>query len=404
MSSKNKVSFAYFYSIIFLLFFFIEPLQNMISYFNYLDEIVSIFALIALIVHKKRIANLSEKIFFKKQRIIISVVLLLGFISSFYSPYPRTVIQILIDAFRNIKVPMIFAFFMFIPTDEQKRTTFKLLKPVVDLFIIFTFIFGMINLTRDIGMGYDERFGIRTFKFIFNNPASVVDRSLAVIAIHTGFDQFKTSKYIIILCASTIIMTMRANGLAAIAILFVGYIILRKDKLHLIDLAPIPLVAGLVGWNSLNEYLIQSTSLRSVLFRNGLELGKKFFPLGVGFANYGSDTAHRYYSELYYELGYDKVWGLSVLNGQVANDNFWPMAIAQFGFLGAFSYLVMLMSQLQFLISQVKNNKIRLVAVTLLIYLMIQSLGAAVFTGVYGAFIYMFIGFLYNRDYSFYDK
>lgn len=404
MSSKNKISLAYFYFIIFIIFFFIEPLQNEISYFSFFDEIVSVFALFGLFFNKNRIINSKEKSFFKNQVILISLVLFLGFISSLISPYSRTIIQIMIDAFRMVKIPIIFAFFMFVPTDEQKRTTFKLLKPLVDLFILFTFIFGIINLTRDIGMGYDERFGIRTFKFIFNNPASIVDRSLAVVAIHIGFDQFKTKKYILILCVTTILMTMRANGLAAIAILLIGYIILRKETLHLIDLAPIPIVAGLVGWNSLNEYLIQSTSLRSLLFRNGLVLGKRFFPFGVGFANYGSDTAHRYYSNLYYELGYDKVWGLSVLNGQVANDNFWPMAIAQFGFLGAFSYLCMLISQLRFLLSQVKNNKIRLVAITLLLYLMIQSLGAAVFTGSYGAFIYMFIGFLYNRDYSFYDK
>ncbi|MFB5454757.1 hypothetical protein ACE40W_04505 [Enterococcus avium] len=404
MSSKNKVSFAYFYFIIFILFFFIELLQNMISYFNYFDELVSIVALVVLFLNKKRIINTNEKTFLKKQKILISIVLLLGFTSSLFSPYPRTIVQIFIDAFRTIKVPAIFAFFMFIPTDEQKRTTFKLLKPVVDLFIVFAFIFGIINLTRDIGMGYDERFGIRTFKFIFNNPASVVDRSLAVIAIHMGLDQFRTKKYVLILSLATILMTMRANGLAAIAILLVGYIILRKDTLHLVDLAPIPIVAGLVGWNSLNEYLIQSTSLRSLLFRNGIMLGKRFFPLGVGFANYGSDTAHRYYSELYYELGYDKVWGLSVFNGQLANDNFWPMTIAQFGFLGALSYLWMLISQLRFLLNQVSNKKIRLIEITLLLYMMIQSLGAAVFTGVYGAFIYMFIGFLYNRDYSFYDK
>lgn len=404
MSSKNKISFSYFYFLVFILFFFIEPLQNTISYFNYFDELVAIVALVTLFFRKNIFMNLYEKSFFKKQKRLIFIILLVGFASSFFSPYSRTVVQILIDAFRIIKVPVIFAFFMFIPTDEQKRTTFKLLRPVVDLFIVSTFIFGLINLTRDIGMSYDERFGIRTFKFIFNNPASVVDRSLAVIAIHTGLDQFRTKKYILILSLSTILMTLRANGLAAIAILLVGYIILRKDTLHLIDLAPIPIVAGLVGWNSLNEYLIQSTSLRSLLFRNGIMLGKKFFPLGVGFANYGSDTAHRYYSELYFELGYDKVWGLSVLNGQVANDNFWPMLIAQFGFLGAFSYLWMLISQLRFLLSQVNNKKIRLIAITLLLYMLIQSLGAAVFTGVYGSFIYIFIGFLYNRDYSFYDK
>lgn len=89
-----------------------------------------------------------------------------------------------------------------------------------------------------------------------------------------------------------------------------------------------------------SEYLL-SESIRSTFWKAAFKLANQYFPLGTGFASFGSDMAARYYSPIYVELGWSGTWGLGQGSGYL-NDNFFASILGQFGWIGFILYLTVL--------------------------------------------------------------
>ena len=139
-----------------------------------------------------------------------------------------------------------------------------------------------------------------------------------------------------------------------------------------------------VGNGAISTYFGDLETPRKLLFQGGIKVFQKFFPLGAGFASYGSNAAYMYYSPLYFQFGFHHIWGLNLEYGNIANDNFWPMIFAQFGFIGSIFYILMMMAIMKdlFIKSMYKNQ---VVSLSLIIgYLLISSVGANIITGVLG--------------------
>lgn len=58
------------------------------------------------------------------------------------------------------------------------------------------------------------------------------------------------------------------------------------------------------------------------------------------FATFGSDQAARNYSRLYYQYGFNSLFGMNTKDGSFLSDTFWPMAIGQFGWIGSILYIL----------------------------------------------------------------
>lgn len=69
---------------------------------------------------------------------------------------------------------------------------------------------------------------------------------------------------------------------------------------------------------------------------------KRFFPIGSGFATFGSDTVAKYYSKLYIKYGFSQIYGLSEENSQYVNDGSWGEMFGQFGFLGTVIFVLII--------------------------------------------------------------
>lgn len=73
------------------------------------------------------------------------------------------------------------------------------------------------------------------------------------------------------------------------------------------------------------------------------EIARDYFPIGVGFASYASHTAAIAYSPVYYLYGVNSIWELSPNNPHAfLDDTFWPIIVAQSGFIGTICYLIFL--------------------------------------------------------------
>ena len=71
-------------------------------------------------------------------------------------------------------------------------------------------------------------------------------------------------------------------------------------------------------------YFSNTATARSNFLRYGIYTMQRYFPLGSGFATYGTDSAVKYYSKLYVEYGFKDVYGLNPSNPMFAHDTYWP--------------------------------------------------------------------------------
>lgn len=73
---------------------------------------------------------------------------------------------------------------------------------------------------------------------------------------------------------------------------------------------------------------------RIELARTSFDIANDSFPFGSGLSTYGSYTSSIIYSPVYSDYALNGIWGLSEDNSQFLMDTYWPMVIAEFGWIG----------------------------------------------------------------------
>ncbi len=139
------------------------------------------------------------------------------------------------------------------------------------------------------------------------------------------------------------------------SIIFIGLAFYFKKHERL---SPIVIIIGVIilivaGWFQIETYILNENAPRRLFFEYAFKTANNYFPLGSGFGTFGSDQAARNYSQLYYQYGFNKLFGMTPEDGSFLSDTFWPMAIGQFGWVGGILYIsAYIMIFLSF-----KNNK-----------------------------------------------
>lgn len=105
-----------------------------------------------------------------------------------------------------------------------------------------------------------------------------------------------------------------------------------------------------VSWNKIDFFFISGggttgfdpkvveSFARPVLYVTGWQILFDHFPFGTGLASFASAASIMNYSDVYYEYGINKVWGLLPDNPAFACDTFYP-SLAQFGIFGPILFI-----------------------------------------------------------------
>jgi hypothetical protein len=191
----------------------------------------------------------------------------------------------------------------------------------------------------------------------------------------------------------SIVLTLRTAVIAALAVYFVIYTILKFNKsIKWYHVALLGIIALAVGWGGISVYFIKNTSNRALLLKYGIQVFKRYFPLGSGYATYGGQMAYTHYSKLYSEFGFDNVWGLNAVYGGTANDNFWPMIMAQLGLSGVLGMGIICCIEFLIVNKSTDNKQIKTGILALFLSLMIGTIASADLTGVAGMIRYGALG------------
>ena len=326
--------------IAFNLLLFQPIIEIILPPFSYYDEILAVSSLLSLFFSMA----MRKSRFTREMKIalcLLFAIVVIGLFGNFLSGIVSDTFFILVDILACSKFFIIYFALKSILGNTSYFVSYMARESKVLLVLMLACL--VINQFVDIGMTYEMRYGLKAFQFVFIHPTHMVTLSLACMAFIYSDASNGWKKYIgiaLVLMA----MSLRSRWVA-LALVIVLIIFVKKGSTR----APFVVIgvgsvsAFLVGQAQMSVYYgSASESARGHLMTTALSVFQNFFPLGAGFASFGSGVTKTIYSPLYYQYGLQNVYGLAPNNPSYLTDTFWPVVLAQFGFLGLIIWLLLL--------------------------------------------------------------
>ena len=304
---------------------------------SYFDEFLAIIAIcyVASLVLHHRISKWDLHTI-----ILLLSVIAIGTVSNITSGLNVPTASVLIDIIAETKILWVFFAVKYYAGENAKRDFVRLVTPFAKIFCIIAFICGVITQFYDIGMSGDTRYGITAFRFIFPMSFQFLAVGIVMFAVLTSNAKVKHVKlYYIMGCISLILATKSSPLLFAVMFLILTVYFKKNEVIKTRTIVFLALIVIILGAYQIHTYLLNEDAPRYLFFYYGGVTANNYFPLGSGFATFGSDQAARVYSPLYYEYGFNNMFGMTVENSSFLSDTFWAMAIGQFGWIGFFLYV-----------------------------------------------------------------
>lgn len=327
--------------IAFNLLLFQPIIEIILPPFSYYDEILAVSSLLSLFFSMA----MRKSRFTREMKIalcLLFAIVVIGLFGNFLSGIVSDTFFILVDILACSKFFIIYFALKSILGNTSYFVSYMARESKVLLVLMLACL--AINQFVDIGMTYEMRYGLKAFQFVFIHPTHMVTLSLACMAFIYSDASNGWKKYIgiaLILMA----MSLRSRWVALALVIVLIIIFVRKGSTR----APFVVIgvgsvsAFLVGQAQMSVYYgSASESARGHLMTTALSVFQNFFPLGAGFASFGSGVTKTIYSPLYYQYGLQNVYGLAPNNPSYLTDTFWPVVLAQFGFLGLIIWLLLL--------------------------------------------------------------
>lgn len=370
---------------------------------SYFDEILCLFAIVyltLLAIQNKLAKNDSINI------LLIVCVIGIGLLSNLLSGISVPIFSVIVDIIAETKVLWIFFAVKYFVNSETKKSLVRMLTPVTKIYIILAFVFSVLSQFVNIGMTGSERYGIKEFKFFFPMSFQFLAVSLIALAVLSlnSFVRYKTLYYIMA-CISLMLATKSSPLLFGIMFLFFLSHFKRKSEIKVRTIVILAVVIIIIGGFQIQTYLMNENAPRYLFFYYGSVTANDYFPLGSGFATFGSDQAARQYSPLYYDYGFNNLFGMNPEDGSFLSDTFWAMAIGQFGWIGFALYCSV---YVHIFISFKKNHNMKADQKALLysgyISYIIHAVGSAILSSSAGVIGFIALAMVLDSNNSYGDN
>lgn len=387
--------------IIIWLFAFQRALVSVSNIFGYIDEVFALFALSYICVRWFK-----EKAIKKTDFVLLALMFLLvieGIISNMISGLLTNVFAVGIDIVSTFKVLLIYIWAKneVVDSDAIIVSIARFARCVV----VIAFVCMLISQVTDIGMSDSARYGIKSFKFVFDNAGNFSKFFyflIPVMTIDLKYDSGLWKKIMIALACVCWLSTLRSRAFSFVALYLLFCYVYFKRKDIAFELKSkwyygviLIAVALFFSWDQLMFYFTTSTQARAVLLKYSFVTLAEYFPLGSGFGTYGSDIAIDFYSELYSLYGFSRIYGIGLVHTNYLNDNYWPMIIAQFGVIGTGIMLFILWMIHKEIIQKAKRDKYcYFAALCALLFLLISSVASKSYSEYSSICVFMLLGIM----------
>lgn len=327
--------------IAFNLLLFQPIIEIILPPFSYYDEILAVSSLLSLFFSMA----MRKSRFTREMKIalcLLFAIVVIGLFGNFLSGIVSDTFFILVDILACSKFFIIYFALKSILGNTSYFVSYMARESKVLLVLMLACL--AINQFVDIGMTYEMRYGLKAFQFVFIHPTHMVTLSLACMAFIYSDASNGWKKYIgIALVLMAMSLRSRWVALALVIVLIIIFVRKGSTRAPFVVIGVGSVSAFLVGQAQMSVYYgSASESARGHLMTTALSVFQNFFPLGAGFASFGSGVTKTIYSPLYYQYGLQNVYGLAPNNPSYLTDTFWPVVLAQFGFLGLIIWLLLL--------------------------------------------------------------
>lgn len=317
---------------------------------SYFDELLSLAAVVYLVflALKDELSRFDSTSLF-----LLITTVFLGLCSNLTSGVNRSLPSVVIDIIAETKVLWVYyAAKYFFRGDTALRFS-RSLVPISKVYIVLAFICSLVSQFVNIGMTESERFGLQGFRFIFPFSFQFLAVSLLAIAVLLTTCSRKRVRFYLMAAVSLMLATKSSPLLFGLMFLVLLFYFNKHKKLNAFVVSLLFFGVLSVGSFQIQTYLLNVNAPRYLFFLHGVELANQHFPFGTGFATFGSDQAARAYSPIYYELGFQYLFGLNPEDGSFLSDTFWPMALGQFGWIG---FVLFIVSYMRIILSFTHNR------------------------------------------------
>lgn len=394
--TKSKIKYL---TLIVALYVFV--LQNFIELnyfeaFSYADEIFAIgffLVFIIKILTKKRIDKF-ESISITCFIIIIFMATISTMLHSF-----QPISNEILDLFANLKfvLTLLGAIELYREFDLSRYIN-KIYIHVRFIAIIF-FVLTIIDIVFDLFPDSNYQFykyGLKSLRLFYGHPATLSVVCLLLVSVLVYLDGYGiNSKLYKLILIIIMILTFRAKivGTLAIMSMIYIYVIKFKSKITIPRLLMLSPFTVILAWGEIQSYYVTNIQAsRLLLTITSFKIAKDMFPLGSGFATFGSAFSIDPYSIVYSTYNLSGIWGISMDASQDISDTFWPMILGQFGVIALVAYIYFvykIFKQIQKV--RTKNINIYLAGWCLFSYLIIASTSESAFVNAYAVFYAIYL-------------
>ncbi len=384
---------------------FESPIESVWEPFSYLDEVFGLlfFPLLLLrVVRRRAWPRLTRRQWVMVA--LLGVVLLTGFAGYLINRY-QPLWNTLCDAYINVKFYLAIGvgYMLFEECDFERLE--REIYPGLNLITLVLFVLCLFDLVFQVYPS-ESRWGLRAIQLFYNSKTTLVAEGVFLSALYLRISEYKKMQvlpWLGMLCF-IILWTLRFKAICAVfCILLLWWLICRRGK------KLTPLTWGVLGGGvvaiGLPQMLfyfykgMQEYYARPILTLASFYVGADYFPFGTGWATYGSYFSISPFSPVYEMYQLNQIWGLSEEYSQYIADNFWPMILAQCGYIGLACYVaVVALLGLAVLRLGKKNVYAYASGLLAMLYLLICSTSESAFAGPVAIPFAFLLGFLFAED------
>lgn len=371
--------------------------------FNYIDEAVAVFLLLQII--RKLMSGYKFKLFDRTIFALGILFLVIGALSSLVTRVqPFSVCMI--DCFTCSKF-LIGYFAMRMRWNKvNKGYIRKNLNGISRFLSVFFFVLALHDefMSPFFPVGERRYFGVSII-LMFYHPTFLAAACSILLVVLAASDKYYDNLMYMILISVVIVLTLRKKAIAFVAVFWALYFLVAvwkiRNRFVLLILGAI--IALFLGYDQINTYYLTiSLSPRAVMLKDAIGLANSHFPLGTGFASFGTNMAGRNYSSIYTTLGYNKMYGMGY-EGSLSflNDGLWQAILGQFGWVGTIIFLLLIVFLLKnaFLLKPKRVGFFTYNAIlSANLFLIIASVGEMAYFAPYALLMFMVIGMIVNEN------
>lgn len=394
-----------------MLFFCFE--RNIVAINPYLSYVDELFAIVVILELSFKL--LGKRLLFldsneKKVLFCLIILTLIGIFGNIVGGVLTQPFPICVDIISTCKI---FLGYYWIRMQNLKPNEIRLLLvktgTFIQVIIVIMFVFYFVANYMNYDMFLGARYGIKSYRFIFDSPGNFSKFFYFAIPLLTTrlyFKNTKKDKYILLLALIVWCLTLRSRAIAFsvcfIIFAFYYFVILKNStkRISIINIIPLVIIALIIGYEQIQFYFTNENQPRGILLKYSFITASRYLPLGSGFGTFGSDIAKEYYSPLYSEYGFTRFYGMGHINSDMLNDNYWPMIIGQFGIIGLVIMILILYYFHKSVFQAVQKNRVFCFsAICAVAFLLASSIASKSYCEFTSLPVFMFIGLLvqYNR-------